>query len=53
MTFQAREYCPKLTEGLAQQLAWTLRGDLDRNTNRETKLAVGAPLVYSDFNEPI
>jgi len=29
------------------------RGDFDRNANRETKLAVGAPSVDSDFNKPI
>jgi hypothetical protein len=30
-----------------------LRGDLDWNADRETKLAVGAPLVDGDFNKPV
>jgi hypothetical protein len=30
-----------------------LRDDLDWNSNRETKFAVGAPLVDGDFNKPI
>ena len=29
------------------------RDDLDRNANRETKLAVSAPLIKRDFNKPV
>jgi hypothetical protein len=27
--------------------------NLDRNANRETKFAVGAPLIDGDFNKPV
>jgi hypothetical protein len=30
-----------------------LRDDLDRNANRETKVAVRAPLINGDFGEPV
>jgi hypothetical protein len=30
-----------------------LRGDLDWNADRETKLAVGAPSVDGDFDKPV
>src|SRR5580704_11255621 len=30
-----------------------LRDDLDRNADRETKIAVSAPLINSDFGEPV
>ena len=29
------------------------RYDFDRCANRETELAVGAPLIYGDFSKPV